>query len=105
MRLNRPATVTNAGIARTHGKLTATFGSSTRTTDETDNVQEAMELIVPLRENEMAQESPAVPCLHAVLRLTMHSAYKWDKLLPWVEDHQFTLAFLDHRFDSATRGG
>ena len=38
-------------------------------------------------------------------RLSMHGAYKWDKFLPWVEDPQDVLTFLDHHFDLATRGG
>ena len=35
-------------------------------------------------------------------RLTMHTAYKWDKSLPWVKDPQDILVFLDHHFDSDT---
>jgi len=38
-------------------------------------------------------------------RLTMHAAYKWDKFLPWVEDPDDILTFLDHHFDFATRSG
>ena len=38
-------------------------------------------------------------------RLAMHGAYKWDTFLPWVEDPQNILTFLDHNFDLATRGG
>ena len=38
-------------------------------------------------------------------RLAIHAAYKWDKFLPWVEDPDDVLTFLDHHFDLATRGG
>jgi len=37
--------------------------------------------------------------------LTMHGTYKWDKFLPWVEDRQDILTFLDHHLDLATPGG
>ena len=79
-----------------------------------------MELIAPLSENDIAQKSYNL--FHVVMqapislpysqekkwdasRLTMHGAYKWDKFLPWVEDPKDILAFLDHHFDLATRGG
>ena len=35
----------------------------------------------------------------------MYGAYKWDKFLPWVEELRDILAFLNHHFDLATRGG
>ena len=38
-------------------------------------------------------------------RLTMHSVYKWDKSLPWVEDPQDILTFLGYHFNLATRSG
>ena len=34
----------------------------------------------------------------------MHSAYKRDKSLSWVEDPQDILTFLDHHFDLTTSG-
>ena len=37
-------------------------------------------------------------------RLALHGAYKWDKALPWVEDPQDILAFLDHHFKLADQG-
>ena len=37
-------------------------------------------------------------------RLTMHGAFNWDEFLPWVEDPQDILTFLDHHFDLVTRG-
>ena len=78
-----------------------------------------MELIAPLSENAIAQRS--YDLFHVVMqapisqayseekkcdasRLTMHGAYKSDKFLPWVEDPQDILTFLDHHFDLATRG-
>ena len=79
-----------------------------------------MELIAPLSENDIAQMSYQL--FHVVMqapvslaysqekkwgaaRLTMHGAYKWDKFLPWVEDPQDILTFLDYCFDLATRSG
>jgi hypothetical protein len=38
-------------------------------------------------------------------RLAMRGAYKWDKFLPWVEDPEDILTFLDYHFDLATRSG
>jgi len=85
-----------------------------------DRALEAMELIAPLSENEIAQKSYNL--FRAVMqapvslaysqekkweasRLAIHGAYKWDKFLPWVEDPEDILKFLDHHFDLATRGG
>ena len=78
-----------------------------------------MKLIAPLSEINIAQKSYSLFCvvMRAPLslayseekkwnasRLTMHGAYKSDKFLPWVEDPQNILTFLDHHFDLATRG-
>ena len=110
----------NPQINRIFDKLTETFGNATATTDEIDRALEAMELIAPLSENDIAQKSYNL--FHVVIqapvslaysqekkwnasRLTMYGAYKWDKFLPWVEDPQDILTFLDHHFDLATRGG
>ena len=79
-----------------------------------------MELIAPLSENAIAQRS--YDLFHVVMqapisqayseekkwdasRLTMHGAYKSDKFLPWVEDPQDILTFLDYHFDLAIGGG
>jgi len=35
----------------------------------------------------------------------MHGAYNRDRFLPWVEDPQDIIVFLDHHFDLATQGG
>jgi len=86
---------------------------------EIDGALEAMELIAPLSTEEIAQKSCQL--FHDVMQtpvslaysqekkweascLTMHGAYKWDKFLPWVNDPQDILVFLDHHFDLATRG-
>lgn len=78
-----------------------------------------MELVVPPSENDIAQ---SYRLFHVVMqapvslvysqekkwevpRLTMHGAYKWDKLLPWLEDPQNILVFLDYHFGLATRSG
>ena len=79
-----------------------------------------MELIAPLSENNITQMSYQL--FHVVMQapvslaysqekkweaahLTMHGVYKWDKFLPWVEDPQDILTFLDYHFDLATHGG
>jgi len=107
-------------ISRIYEKLTETFRNPTPTTDEIDRALEAMQLITPLSENDIAQSSyhlfhvvmqaPVSPAYSQekkweVSRLTMHGAYKWDEFLPWVEDPQDILTFLDHHFDLATSGG
>jgi len=38
-------------------------------------------------------------------RLALHSAYKGDRPLPRVEDPQYILAFLNHHFELAIKGG
>jgi hypothetical protein len=109
----------NPQINRIFEKLTETFGSTNPSTDEIDRALEAMELIAPLSENDVAQKSYAL--FHVIMqapvslaysqerkweasRLAMHGAYKWDKFLPWVEDPGDILTFLDHHFDLATKG-
>jgi hypothetical protein len=37
-------------------------------------------------------------------RLTMNSAYKWDKYLPWVKDPKDILVFLEHHFELQANG-
>jgi len=97
-------------ITRIYEKLTETFSNPTPTTEEIDRALEAMELIAPLSENEIAQKSYQL--FHIVMqapaflvysqekkwdasRLTMYGAYKWDKFLPWVEEPHDILVFLD----------
>jgi len=93
-------------ITRIYEKLTETFSNPTAMTEEIDRVLEAMELIAPLSENEIAQELSAVPRRHACSCL--------PRLLPGEEVRQVLimgrgtqdiLVFLDHQFDLATRGG
>ena len=79
-----------------------------------------MKLIAPLSVDQIAQKSYKL--FHDIMqtpvslaypqekkweasRLAMHGAYKWDRFLPWVEDPQDILLFLDHHFDLATRAG
>jgi len=107
-------------ITRIFEKLTETFKNAAPTTEEIDRALEAMELIAPLSENEIAQQSYQL--FHVVMqaeeslaysqekkweaaRLTMYGAYKWDKFLPWVDEPRDILLFLDHHFELATRGG
>ena len=78
-----------------------------------------MKLIAPLSKDEIPERSYEL--FHVVMqtpvslafsqekkweasRLAMHGAYKWDKVLPWVEDPHDILLFLDHHFYLATRG-
>jgi len=78
-----------------------------------------MELIAPLLKDEIpgksyelfhvVMQTPVSLALSqekkwAASRLAMHGAYKWDKVLPWVDHPQDILLFLDHHFDLATRG-
>jgi len=107
-------------INRIFDKLTEMFRNPTHTNDEIDRALEVMELIGPLSENDISQKS--YDLFHVIMqapvslaytqekkweasRLAMHGAYKWDEFLPWVEDPQDILTFLDHNFDLADRGG
>jgi hypothetical protein len=78
-----------------------------------------LQLIAPLLDDEIPEKSyqlfhivMQVPVSFALpqekkwvaSRFTMHGAYKWNKHLPWVEDPNDILVFLDHHFDLATRG-
>ena len=78
-----------------------------------------MELIIPLSTKDIAEKSYQL--FHVVVqapvslaysqekkwhasRLALHGAYKWDVYMPFVEDPQDVLIFLDHHFDLATGG-
>ena len=78
-----------------------------------------MELIIPLFTKDIAEKSYQL--FHVVMqapvslaysqekkwhasRLALHGAYKWDVYMPFVEDPQDVLIFLDHHFDLATGG-
>lgn len=108
----------NWQIGRIYDRLVETFKNSDSTIDEIDQALEAMELIVPLSESDVATKSYQL--LHDVMqkpislvyteekkwqaaRLAMHGAYKWDKFLPWVDDPQDILTFLDYHFELATQ--
>ena len=107
-------------IDRIYEKLGETFRTANPTTDDIDRALQAMELIAPLCQNEIATKSYEL--FHVVMetpvsvaytqekkweasRLAIHGAYNWDKFLPWVNDPHDILAFLDHHFDLATRVG
>jgi hypothetical protein len=89
------------------------------TAEEIDRALEAMQLIAPLSENDIATKSYHL--FHVVMqapvtgtytqekkwqaaRSTMHGAYKHDNFLPLVEDPGDILTFLGHHFELATQG-
>ena len=107
-------------MGRIYEKLVETFQNHNPATEEVDRALQAMELIAPLSRNEIALKSYHL--FNVVMqttispafsqedkweasRLAMQGAYKWDKFLPWVDDPQNILVFLDHHFDLTTRGG
>ena len=107
-------------IDRIYERLNGTFRNPNPTPDDIGRALEAMELVIPLSTNEIAAKSyelfhvimqaPVSPAYSQAKkweasRLALHGAYKWDKFLPWVEDPQDILTFLDHHFDLATRLG
>lgn len=89
------------------------------TADEIDRALEAMKLIDPLIEDNVASQSsylfhivmqsPVLPSFPEkkweISRLAMRGAYKWSGPLPPVEDLPDILTFLEHHFGSATRDG
>jgi hypothetical protein len=102
-----------------YDKLATTFWSNDSTANEIDHAIEALRLIAPLSENAIATKSYRL--FHAIMqdrispacseerkweasRLALHGAYKWDKVLPWVENPKDILIFLNHHFDLATQG-
>ena len=104
---------------RIYDKLTETFRNPTPTTGEINSALEAMELVAPFPGNDIALKSYHL--FHVVMQApvspaysqekkweaschTMYGAYKWDKFLPWVEDPQDILTFLDYHSNSATQG-
>ena len=104
---------TDNHIQKIYGKLTETFRNPTPAADEIKRALEAMELIAPLSNENVAQESyklfriiMARSSLQEsdwnASRLAMHGAYKSDKFLPEVGDPGDLIAFLEHHFDLAT---
>ena len=110
----------NQQICSIYEKLVETIQNPHATTADIDHALEAMELIAPLSENEIATKSYHL--FHVVMqapitdvytpekkwqaaRFSMHGAYKWDKFLPWVEDPGDILTFLGHHFELAAQGG
>ena len=88
------------------------------TDDEIDRFLQAMELVGPLSNSEIAKKSYALFRVimdrpislsftakkkWTAARLAMDGAYKWDKFLPWVEDPSHILAFLNHHFELITK--
>lgn len=107
-------------IDRIYDKLAETFLSTNPTADDIDRALQAMALIAPFSQDQIATKSyhlfrviMQAPISFSfsqekkweAARLAVHGAYKWDKFLPWVDDPQDILVFLDHHFDLATRGG
>jgi len=110
----------NPQINRIYGKLAETFREPTFTPEDISHAVTIVETITPLAKNDAAQKSydlfravmraPISPAYSQqqkwhVSRLAMRSAYKWDRLLPRVEDPHYILTFLTHHFQSATGGG
>ena len=110
----------NRQLGRIYTKLVETIQNANASNQEIYHALEAMDLIAPLSENDIATKS--YDLFRVVMqapvtgtytqekkwqaaRFTMHGAYKWDKFLPCVEDPQDILAFLGHHFGLATQGG
>ena len=106
-------------IDRIYKQLATTFRDIDSTTDQIDRALEALRLIAPLSENEIATKSYHL--FHVVMqapvseayseekkweasRFALHGAYKWDKVLPWVDDPQDILTFLNYHFELAAKG-
>ena len=90
------------------------------TDDEIDRALQAMELVAPFHDNQIAQESYRL--FHVIMdtpislaftakkkwtaaRLMIDSAYNWDRFLPWVEDPSHMLTFLSHHFELIVTSG
>ena len=106
-------------VDRIYKELCGTFQNTESTAAEINCALEAMNLIAPLSENIIATESYRL--FRVVMqtstspayseekkweasRLALHGAYKWDKALPWVEDPQNILTFLNRHFELAANG-
>ncbi|KAF9785314.1 hypothetical protein BJ322DRAFT_824007 [Thelephora terrestris] len=107
-------------IVRIYQNLLGTFQKNNPTPTEIDRALEAMSLISPLSNQEVAAKSfelfyvimrAPVPSAYSgnawevkkweASRLALHGAYKWDGALPEVEDPQAILNFLCHHFELA----
>ena len=100
-------------INRIYEKLAEKFRKPSSTSDEIGLAVAIIELVTPFASQVAAQKSydlfhavmqvpisPAFRPRHKwqVSRLTMHTAYKWDGLLPPVEDPDDIIAFLNYHF-------
>lgn len=96
-----------------------TFRNPESTAEEIDHALEALRLITPLSEDDIATKSYKL--FHIVMqasispaysedkkweasRLALYGAYKRDKFLPRVEDPQEILDFLNYHFKLAAQG-
>ena len=106
-------------INRIYAGLVGTFNDTTSTTPKIDHALEAMRFIAPFSETDIVRNSHDL--FHAIMRgtvshayskenkweashLALHGAYKWDEVLPRVEDPNDILAFLSHHFELAEKG-
>ena len=102
-----------------YATLVETFKDTTSTAPKIDHALEAMRLIAPLSESDIAINSHDL--FHAIMRapvspayteekkweasrLAFHGAYKWDEVTPGVEDPKVILTFLSHHFKLAEKG-
>ena len=102
-----------------YAKLVETFNNTTSTIPKIDHALEAMRFIAPLSETDIVKNGHDL--FHAIMRapvspayseenkweasrLALHGAYKWDEVLPRVEDPNDILAFLSHHFELAEKG-
>ena len=107
-------------VNKIYEKLVGTFENPNLTTEDIERALEAMKLITPLSEEDIATKSYHL--FHVVMQvpvsgaypqekkweapcLAIHGAYKWDKFLPWVEDPKDILTFLDYHFNLAKQNG
>ena len=102
-----------------YATLVETFKDTTCTALRIDNALEAMRLIAPLSESDIATNSHDL--FHAIMRapvspayteekkweascLALHGAYKWDEVPPGIEDPKDILCFLSSHSELAEKG-
>ena len=106
-------------MEKIYAKLQKTFKDTASTASMIDHALETMRLIAPLSESDIVVNSHDL--FHAIMRapisptypeekkweasrLALHGAYKWEEVLPRIEDPKDILIFLSHHFELVENG-
>lgn len=108
-----PSSENEALFGKIYSKLESTFKN--HVVQEFDRSCDAMKLISPVEDNTVCQNSYSLfrvilaspfdkENIWKAARFAVHGAYKWDRFLPWVQDPNDLIKFLEHHFSIQAKG-